>query len=342
MKNNYIERYIYAVTRYLPAKMQGDVEKELDVLIEDMLDQRCGGAVPTDEDVRAVLTELGSPEALAAKYNDDEKKALIGGNYYIVYKYIMKIALPIVAAVVAFAGLVSSLFGEGIAQNAYETYEIFEKAIEKTVGGAVEGVVSGAIGGALFAFALITIIFAILERKNVLRGDGDFLSFLPSAVPEKAARIKPHEPIVEILFTVFFVILLIGFSYVIGWWFGDDTGWVPVFESSVLRGFWPFIMFCAALSIVNDVVKLVEGRYTKKLMVVTIVCNVLTVISAAVMFLNERIINPAFVSAFGELDPDFAQSPVLDSINLVILGLIVFAAIIGSITVIAKTHKYDR
>ena len=103
MKNNYIERYIFAVTRYLPAKTQGDVEKELDALIEDMLAQRCDGTAPTEEDIRAVLKELGPPEELAARYSDDGKKALISGTYYLIYKYILKIVLPIVAAVVAFA-----------------------------------------------------------------------------------------------------------------------------------------------------------------------------------------------------------------------------------------------
>ena len=54
-KNNLIERYIYAVTRHLSPKIRDDVEKELDGLISDMLEERCGDILPTDKDIKIVL-----------------------------------------------------------------------------------------------------------------------------------------------------------------------------------------------------------------------------------------------------------------------------------------------
>lgn len=53
-----INRYIYAVTKRLPRRMQKDVSEELLTLVGDMLDARCGEISPTDHDVRVVLTEL--------------------------------------------------------------------------------------------------------------------------------------------------------------------------------------------------------------------------------------------------------------------------------------------
>ena len=42
MKNDLIERYIYAVTKRLPQKVQKDISDELRTLIDDMLAERCG------------------------------------------------------------------------------------------------------------------------------------------------------------------------------------------------------------------------------------------------------------------------------------------------------------
>ena len=85
MKNDLIERYIYAVTKRLPQKVQKDISDELRTLIDDMLVERCGELVPEEKDIRVVLTELGTPEELYEKYNPDNKKCLIGSPYYSTY-----------------------------------------------------------------------------------------------------------------------------------------------------------------------------------------------------------------------------------------------------------------
>ena len=80
MNNDLIQRYIYAVVRYLPLKSHVEVEKELESLISEMLEERCGDIAPTEKDVRIVLLELGSPEELAEKYGGDESRSLISVN----------------------------------------------------------------------------------------------------------------------------------------------------------------------------------------------------------------------------------------------------------------------
>ena len=71
MKNDLIERYIYAVTKRLPKKIQEDVSQELRTLIDDMLMERCGDATPNEYDIKSVLTELGTPNELCEKYSPD-------------------------------------------------------------------------------------------------------------------------------------------------------------------------------------------------------------------------------------------------------------------------------
>lgn len=65
MEHELIERYLYAVTKQLPAKSRRDIERELRSLIGDMLEERCGEIAPTERDIRVVLTELGTPTELA-------------------------------------------------------------------------------------------------------------------------------------------------------------------------------------------------------------------------------------------------------------------------------------
>jgi uncharacterized membrane protein len=65
-----LERYIYAVTKKLPEKQRGDIEKELRSLIGDMLADRVGENEASSDDMEAVLIELGNPNELADQYRE--------------------------------------------------------------------------------------------------------------------------------------------------------------------------------------------------------------------------------------------------------------------------------
>lgn len=76
-KNDLIERYIYAVTKHMKTAMQKDVAKELETIIQDMLEERCEDVIPTEHDVKVILTELGTPAELASKYKGETQDCLI-------------------------------------------------------------------------------------------------------------------------------------------------------------------------------------------------------------------------------------------------------------------------
>ena len=91
VKNDLIERYVYAVTKYMKADLKKDVSAELETIIQDMLEERCGDVMPTEHDIRVVLTELGTPAELASKYKSETQDCLIGQPYYNLYVYVLKI-----------------------------------------------------------------------------------------------------------------------------------------------------------------------------------------------------------------------------------------------------------
>lgn len=333
MKNDLIERYIYAVSRHLPVKMRDDVQKELDSLIADMLSERCGDIQPTEKDIRIVLTELGTPEELAAKYSGDENHALISGSYFLIYKRILKIVLPIAVAGIAFASVLALCLEW---DTTLSPWVLFGKAIGQTLGGI--------IGGAVQAFAMITFIFAVFERKKVVFHDGDVLSHLPP-VPKVKEQIKPYEPIAGMIWCVIAAVFFLGFPQIAGVW-TDETGWIPAFAPSVIRSFWFLIVLWAALGIARESVKLIDGQYTKRVAVVTVICNILTAIGAAIVFLNERIMNPEFISRMGEWFMDAGESGgapvrIFASFNLMFLGIILFALILDAAATTVKALKYS-
>ncbi len=328
--NELIERYIYAVTRHLPQKQRTDVEQELESLISDMLDARCGAITPEEKDVRVVLTELGSPWELAAKYAGEEKKALISGEYFLIYKRVLKIVLPIAAAAVAFAGILNVFSGAALEGGALQAAITM---MAQSIGGA--------FGGLLQAFAIITFIFAVLERKKVKFNEGDFISSLPQ-VPKTNARIKPGEPISGMVMCVVMTLVFIGFPQIIGGSV-NGSGWFPLFDTQAVRSVWFLFVLWAVLGIGKEIVRLIEGCYTRRVLIVTVAADLLTLGCAAGIFLQSRLINPDFGSRLIFLA---FEEPALKNIfahfNLFIFGAVVFALAIDIVTTTVKTLKYDR
>jgi len=288
MKNDLIERYIYAVARNLAPKMRADVEKELDSPIDDMLTARCGEVLPTDRDIRVVLTELGTPEELAARYNTDENNALISGSYYIFYTHLLKIVLPVAAGGIMLAGVLTAIVNWDSELNTYlQLGQAFGLTLAEMTGGVIQ------------AFAILTFIFAVLERQHVAINGGDMFSHLPP-VPKGKAQIKPHEPIISIAFSIFATVIFLVFPQVIGVW-SSETGWVSVFEPSIIRSLWIPIVLWTVMGIARESVKLVDGQYSRRLVAVTVFCNGMAVFIIFGIFMNEHILNSRFAQVISQL-----------------------------------------
>ncbi|MCL2300600.1 MAG: hypothetical protein FWC27_10705 [Firmicutes bacterium] len=330
MNHELIDRYIYAVTRRLPPKLRADVEQELRSLISDMLEARCGAAPPGEKDVRAALTELGAPDKLAAKYSGDEGKALIGGEYFRMYKFVLKLVLPIAAGGVAFASVLSLLLNGGPESH---TLAGIAAAVLEPVGGAFAGLIQ--------AFAAVTFIFAVLERKKVDFGGGNFLDTLPP-MPVRDERVKPWEPIAGMALCAAMALLFLAFPQIMGGWL-DGAGWIPALDVTVMRGFWLPIALWAVLGIGKEALRLAEGRYTKRLAVAASVANPVIAACAAVAFRSGRIMNPLFLARMGEI---FGEEALFNTLfakgHLIFLGIVMFALVLEVVTFWVKARKYNR
>ncbi|NLC14056.1 MAG: hypothetical protein GX768_08450, partial [Chloroflexi bacterium] len=204
MKNNLIERYIYAVTRHMQENDAADISRELDELITSMLSERADKPGSEDEKVREVLMELGSPEALSRKYTGKANDSLIGQPHYSLYRKVLKFVLLAVALGITI-GVLVSVISEGANLGLSGGERVLDAVVEWTT-----SLYSALLGG----FAWVTIIFAILYRKGVkLDFDVDDLDDLPE-VPEENVRIDRGELIGEVIFVTLFAVLFIALPYV--------------------------------------------------------------------------------------------------------------------------------
>lgn len=96
-----IDRYAHEVAQYLPHRLRADVEAELRSLLTDSVEEkaRAAGHAASAELASGVLREFGTPREAAARYSS-EPQYLIGPRLYPVYRTVVKITIPVLAAVV--------------------------------------------------------------------------------------------------------------------------------------------------------------------------------------------------------------------------------------------------
>lgn len=282
MKQNHVEetidRYVYSVGRFLPSHSKKDIEKELRTLITDMLEERMGGLEPQQKDIDIVLLELGRPEELAEQYlSDGQKRYLIGPSLYFKYQLVLKIVLLATCIGLAIASTVL-IFVEPAPW--YE--HLLRWAIRTLQGG-------------FFAFAVVTLLFAIFQRKGIstdLFRDEFRPSELPP-VPVNKARIPKGDAIVSIVFSVLVLLLVVGFPQLLGAYI-DGTS-IPVFDLGYLKRILPIFILCPVLDILNESLKLIEGQYTRRLTVASTLLTGISLLLTVCIFASGQIWNASFL-----------------------------------------------
>ncbi len=321
MKDDLIQRYIYAVTKRLPGKTREDVSLELSGLIDDMLSERCNGETPTDKDVRVVLTELGSPRELSEKYDTSAKKCLIGHPYYSTYLFVLKIVL-----ICASAGLTMSSCILQIMEP-----QAWYAAIFQWMGMLWQGLTQ--------AFAFVTLLFAFFYHKDVKLDEPFNFDDLPS-VPKKNEEISRWDPILGIAISVIFLVLFLAAPEWIAVFYRAET-WIPMFNGEVVRSCWYLILGFTLAGLLREVVKLMEKRYNRRVLIVTVGCNVVSA-GLAVWWLTTRdLFNPRFQETMMALfsGENQAIANLFANFQYFFLAVMIFALLLDTIETVVKTLR---
>lgn len=325
MKNELIDRYVYAVTRRLPARLRNDIDKELHSLIEDMLEARCDGLLPEDRDVRVILTELGTPSELAMRYMPEGRDHLIGPAYYSQYKMVTGIVLASVTFGLVLSGFIS--FFTDSSEALYFT-------LFSWIGTLITGLIA--------AFGAVTFIFAVFERKNIaLNFGGSELDSLPP-VPEKKSVIPKGEPIAGIIFSVIFCVIFLAAPQIICAKFGADQPFIPVFNVDLIHQLWYIFVALTILGIARESFKLYEGRYTKRLAIVTVVTDILSAALTLVLLSSQQILNSAFIAGASPILSNEVITGILTYFNLFFMAVILFCLLLDMGVTLFKGFWYNR
>jgi hypothetical protein len=269
------DRYLAATLRTVPAARRAEIETELRGSIEDMIDGRRADGRDTATAEREVLTELGNPAQLAARYAD-RRLQLIGPAYYLAWERLMRLLLSFVPATV---GIIVGLLEATDGENA---------------GGAVGAGVATALQVAVQIAFWVTLIFAVLERTNRSLN-------LPAWTVDELPEVQADRQItlVDVAAGIGWLVLVIAYlpiqhfhSFVPT----HDAGNLPILDPA-LWSFWlPFLIAVLVANVGLEIAKYRAGRWTWPLVAANAVLNLAFAVPVIWLMSTDRLLNPDFVN----------------------------------------------
>ncbi|MCL2189401.1 MAG: hypothetical protein FWC16_14300 [Defluviitaleaceae bacterium] len=334
MKRELMLRYIYAVVRHLPADKRDDVRIDLDRRINEKLHAR------NDDNMQAVLAEMGNPNEIALEYCETTpREGLISGIYYLMYRRVLLLVLPIVASVVTVASII------GIVTDQYVIILPFFRLGTGALFTA-QGLqfITAVVGSVVQAFIIISLVFIVLNKKQVQLSSENFLADLPE-LPEHERPVSVSASVVEMVISISLTTLFVVYPHIMG--LRSEGVWIPIFDTALLRSLWlPFLVWCA-LEVGMEILKLAEGRYTMRLAGAAVLAGIGCAVCAFIVFGGASLANPDFVYYVQGLAYDF---PVFDGalgnaiINPQRVALVIMLAVIffETLEVVIKAFQSRR
>lgn len=104
-----VEQYLQAISRKLPLRGRADVKRELESLLMDEIETRCGSNADESE-IKKILKSFGSPSEVARRYSGS--KPVIAEGLAVLYFFIIKVVLGALAVAFFTIAVLSFIKGE--------------------------------------------------------------------------------------------------------------------------------------------------------------------------------------------------------------------------------------
>ncbi|MCA0172620.1 HAAS signaling domain-containing protein [Bacillus sp. RAR_GA_16] len=297
---NLIEVYIGEVTRRLPESSREDIALELHSTIGDMLPES-----PTEEDVKRVLNELGSPVQMANGFRE-WPMYLIGPQYFEHYVKLLKIVMPIALTVTFILFMTANVIG-------YNGTETIGAVFFHLLGDAISGLWNTFIQTLFW----ITLVFVVLERTNVKVTESCYTwsadELTKVTAPPKKKKISKFELFSDLLFAAVGATLYYNAEHLLGIIRNGEID-VPFFNNDVLLSYWPLVSLALLTAVLLALYKMIVGYWTKRLAIANAIHHVFATVVIIIMLLNERLIHDDFTK-FLSLSETF-QNSLLAAIGL--------------------------
>lgn len=307
------DRYVWGVLRSVPEAQRPDLEPEIRALIADAIDARtrsghADGSAGAVE--RAVLTELGDPEVLAARYTD-RTLYLIGPAFFLVWKRMLLTLLPVVVPIVAIVGMAAKSF-----------------AGDASIGDVIAAGITAAIGVAVQLVFWFTLVFALLERTADRSWDVG-TQWTPDKLPALPAQGRPSLAELALSATglVFAGVFIVWQQVAAPIAVGGQT--YPVFDPA-LWSFWlPWFLVVIGLELVFTGLLYRAGHWTWPFAVVNAILAAAFAIPALWLIQTDRLWNPAAIDALASVGFGDAIAPISVIIGLSIAVISAWDAVDG-------------
>lgn len=332
-----IERYIYAVTKSLPQSQREDIAQELRGLIEDMIEERNNDMeLSKKEQVEDVLLELGNPVELASRYRGTNRY-LIGPTLIDPYRMILRIVMFAILIAMSVVFLIESII---LPQSLLDHVLSFLISL---------------INASAQAFAWITLGFAIAQYKGVKpenlikESHGNWKPSDLPPIPKHRKEIKRGEAITGIVFSVIALVFVIFSNHLFGIPVilnGEFLTIIPILNQEKFSSILPLIYVLVAIGILKECIKLIIGKWTKKLALYNLLLNGVTLVMLTFLFRDPTIWNPHFMEELARLTM-LTQSEDFVTINKIweqstywIVALFFITLIIDTISVFYRAYKH--
>ena len=309
------ERYLAAIRRALPAAKADDISAELADALASRRDEREEelGRPLTEEEVSALLKDFGHPLVIAARYRADQY--LIGPEVFPFYLYTLKVVLAVGAALLVGLGAISAIFHDNhlvqaIGHTAGDLWSMF-----------------------LFAVALVTLVFAVLERKGFAAEH--LRRWTPEQLPEPLDRQQSQwESAFEVGFGIAFLL----------WWSGAlpvgaivGSGGIRIEAAPIWDTFYVPILVIASVQLAANLMKWLRPDWRRTVGALTIATSLATLaVIAGVQGAGSWVtvtsagMDPAEAAAIGE------------SVNLAIKIALVVVAVLMVLQSLGELWKLVR
>ncbi len=248
-----IDRYVHEIGEHLPWNLRADVEAELRSLLMDSLEERARAAQqPADARLaEAVVREFGAPEEVAKRYLPQDQY-LIGPRLFPAYKLVVKIALIVIAAgsgALVLAAIVNS------ALNHHAGPDLL--ALARTIWGVVWGI--------FINLALVTLVFAIIERVRARR-EAMGSAWNPAMLPplKDPDRVSQGGMVFEMYLILAFAVLFNFFPEWVGAVLANDTAYLTSLLLPSFAIYLPLVNIFWALDFVLHLIVVSRGRWRRE------------------------------------------------------------------------------
>lgn len=274
-----IENYCMKVVQFLNNKEE--IKKEVEAMIYDMLEEKFGEKYRySDDEISKVLKALGSPYILALKYTNLPKKIVSEKNIYKFY-YIYGIILFVLA--------ISFVFS--VVFNAITARENFLLEFFSSVGGVVVT--------ALVAFAILAIIFMLMEHYNKeITLEHNPTKRIPKTSQQiKKIKKKSKYSLAEQIFEIFFITAFLVFIsfYMDKLYLSNHGVKILIFNQAYIKSYLWLINLLGVASIIMCIYRIISPK--KKIIkeFVFYGFNILIAIIYSIILLNINLFTNPFI-----------------------------------------------